>query len=180
MFNYWENAMPGQRLHLVWRQVRLSPYSKHVQGPNGAGPSSKGEGWQEISGDKDKLQYLSANGTKQQAISKEGYLALPDPSSRDYAGLSGHEKQAQRSPFDDTTWQLLPYSGTEADYTEEVIWWNPQIVPGRLMHRPITVGFVFQGIGAGERSDQTVAIRKATQLAEDRFKLPMIHCFVRV
>lgn len=178
MFNYWENAMPGQRLHLVWRQVRLSPYSKHVQGPNGAGPSSKGVGWRVLASG--NLQYVSANGTKQQAISREDYFALPAPASPGYADLLGHAKQAQRNPFDNTTWQLLPYSGTDSDYTTDVIWWNQQIVPGRQMHRPITVGFVFQGIGAGERSDHTVAIRKATQLAQDRFKLPMIHCFVRV
>ena len=178
MFNYWENAKPGQRLHLVWRQVRLGPYSIHVQGPNGAGPSSKGVGWQEISGG--KLQYVSANGATIKTLSKEDYNKLPAPSSRGSADLLGYAKQAQRSPFADTTWQLLPYSGTEADYTNETIWWNQQIVANRQMHRPITVGFVFQGIGAGERSDHTVAIRKATQLAEDRFKLPMIHCFVRV
>jgi hypothetical protein len=91
-----------------------------------------------------------------------------------------HRRQQDTYPFHNTTWQLLPYSGTDSDYTNEVIWWNEQIVPSRQMFRPITVGFVFQGIGAGERSDHTVAIRKATQLAEDRFKLPMIHCFVRV
>ena len=178
MFNYWENAMPGQRLHLVWRQVRLGTYSNHVQGPNGAGPSSKVVGWRLIAGN--ILEYANADGATIKTLTAAGYNKLPAPSHRDYADTVGHKRQAPRSPFDATTWQLLPYSGTEADYTHATIWWNQQIVPNLRMHRPITVGFVFQGIGAGERSDHTVAIRKATQLAEDRFKLPMIHCFVRV
>jgi hypothetical protein len=184
MFNYWENAMPGQRLHLVWRQVILNRSRMPViENPNDPAPSFAGEGWQVgHEGGEFKVQYFGPKGVRVgSALNAAEYAALPklgDGAAYDAATID--ERQQKIYPFHNTTWQLLPYSGTESDYTNETIWWNQQFVPSRQMHRPITVGFVFQGIGAGERSDNTVAIRKATQLAEDRFKLPMIHCFVRV
>jgi hypothetical protein len=183
MFNYWENAMPGQRLHLVWRQVRLNGTHRHaISNPNGSQPGHPGEGWRmRRTAGEDKVQYFDAKGhPKGNEYTAAQYTGLPKKGDPGYDATPPYSRQHATSPFSNTTWQLLPYSGTDSDYTNETIWWNQQIVPSRQMHRPITVGFVFQGIGAGERSDHTVAIRKATQLAEDRFKLPMIHCFVRV
>jgi hypothetical protein len=183
MFNYWENAMPGQRLHLVWREVILNgTYRSVIANPNGSAPSFNGEGWQVgHEGGEFKVQYFDAKGHREgNALNAAEYKELPKDGDATYTAAPVHRRQQDTYPFHNTTWQLLPYSGTDSDYTNEVIWWNEQIVPSRQMFRPITVGFVFQGIGAGERSDSTVAIRKATQLAEDRFKLPMIHCFVRV
>ena len=183
MFNYWENAMPGQRLHLVWREVILNGTHRHaISNPNGSQLGHPGEGWRMQPKDGvSAVQYFDSKGLKVgPSRTAAEYGTLPKDGEVTYAAASVHERQHVTNPFHNTTWQLLPYSGTDSDYTTEVIWWNPQIVPSRQMFRPITVGFVFQGIGAGERSDHTVAIRKATQLAEDRFKLPMIHCFVRV
>ena len=183
MFNYWENAMPGQRLHLVWRQVILNGTHRHaILDPNGSQIGRPGKGWRVQRTDgKDTVQYFDSKGIKVgPSQTAAQYGTLPSKDDNGYEATLVHKRQDATNPFHNTTWQLLPYSGTDSDYTNETIWWNQQIVPSRQMHRPITVGFVFQGIGAGERSDHTVAIRKATQLAEDRFKLPMIHCFVRV
>jgi hypothetical protein len=88
-------------------------------------------------------------------------------------------KRAQEHPLRKPVWQLLPYTEGQ-NYISDKIWWNRQVVRNRYMMFPITVGFVFQGVGAGERSDNHVAVRKATQRAEDRFKLPMVHCFLHV
>jgi len=87
-------------------------------------------------------------------------------------------------------WQLLPYvdgDRTKADgsvvsinYQPLRVWWSDSIVSSRRYKLPICVGWVFQGPGAGERSDDAAAIRRATQMCEDRFRLPMIHTFLHV
>ena len=85
-------------------------------------------------------------------------------------------------------WQLLPYSDVAGahvsascrDYKKLNIWWSDQTVESREFQRPTCVGWVYQGLGRGELSDSSAAIRKATQLAESRFQLPMIHAFLHV
>lgn len=74
-------------------------------------------------------------------------------------------------------WQLLPY---KSDYSTDKIWWNTQANVNQEYRRPISVGFVFQSLGQGEISDDNIAIRKATQMVNERFKLPMINAFLRV
>ena len=76
-------------------------------------------------------------------------------------------------------WQLLPHTARNAHVSDQ-IWWNTQAIVGLNYRRPIRVGFVFQSLGAGETSDDNVAIRKATQMVNERFQLPMIHTFLRV
>jgi hypothetical protein len=88
-------------------------------------------------------------------------------------------------------WQLLPQDGNARtqyedgtvggmDYQPLRVWWNEQVVRSRTCRRPVCVGWVFQSIGAGEVSDSAVAVRKATLVAEDRFKLPMVNVFLHV
>ena len=176
MFNYWENAMPGQKLHLVWRKVYMG--SKRLGNPNDSKHAA-------MMGAEDGQWSLIRDGAVLMVRyhNKHGRKIGNDLNRTDYeAGPGAGDRRIfphGASPFSQT-WQLLPYSGFDDDYIDDPIWWNPQIIPSRQMHCPITVGFVFQGIGAGERSDVGISIRKATQLAEDRFKLPMVHCFVRV
>jgi hypothetical protein len=178
MFNYWEYAMPGQKLHLVWRRVRLGNH--HLTNPNKPAKHAKPTAprWR-VNGNNTVSYYDEQGKTKGTPITESAYDELPKVDAEGYTEAADHERQHPQSPFL-TSWQLLPYSGRASDYTTEPVWWNPQLIATHQMQRPIEVGFVFQGIGAGERSDQTMAIRKATQLAEARFKLPMIHCFVRV
>lgn len=79
-------------------------------------------------------------------------------------------------------WQLLPVSrpvGVDPDEHMEVFW-NEKMHLTNAFHRAIRVGYVFQEVGRGERSNEPIAIRMATQLAESRFKLPLIHSFLRV
>ena len=81
-------------------------------------------------------------------------------------------------------WQLLPYENSAAPsasgYKPLKVWWSEQTLSSGQYKRPICAGWVFQGIGKGELSDNQVAIRKATQLAETRFSLPMVHVFLHV
>jgi len=78
------------------------------------------------------------------------------------------------------TYQLVPYTASNNFPQHRIFWNEQQRIPMRGFERPIRIGFVFQGVGAGEKSASHIAIRKATQLNETRFKLPMLHCFVRV
>ena len=89
------------------------------------------------------------------------------------------DSEAMEQPENGTFWQLLPFSHHETN-TVDKIWWNQQTVLFPNYKRPICVGFVFQSLGAGETSDEYVAIRKATQLVNERFQLPMIHTFLNV
>ena len=75
-------------------------------------------------------------------------------------------------------WQLLPFSGDKRDYCK--IQWNNQVIASPTVKHPICAGWVFQSIGAGEVSRSHLAIRKATQLGEQRFMLPVINVFVHV
>lgn len=79
-------------------------------------------------------------------------------------------------------WQLLPLSESTQDRKnlELKVWKNEQVIKSIMYRRPICVGWVFQGIGGGEVSNDRVAIRMATQLAQDRFKLPMVNAFLHV
>lgn len=83
------------------------------------------------------------------------------------------------APDNRTFWQLLPYSPS-ANHRSDKVWWNEQSILFPDYKRPVCVGFVFQSLGAREVSDEHVAIRKATQLANERFQLPMIHSFLNV
>lgn len=170
MFNYWEHAAPGMRLHLVWRQVSMG--SGRLTNPNDSKRNAVHAGsWGIVNGE---AQYFDTTGASVgPRYSRAEYNELPGTAPEE------SDRKASVDPFA-AVWQLLPYSGRPGEYTQDPIWWNNQMIASPQMHRPITVGFVFQGIGVGERSDHSVAIRKATQLSEDRFKLPMVHCFVRV
>lgn len=75
-------------------------------------------------------------------------------------------------------WQLLPFCGSKDD--SAMIQWNNQVIASHSIRRPIRAGWVFQAIGAGEVSHNHIAIRKATQVAEDRFQLPLLNAFVHV
>lgn len=84
--------------------------------------------------------------------------------------------------FAPTCWQLLPITDNahNNDYRPLKVWWSEQTIAARQYRRPICAGWVFQGIGAGEVSDNAVAIRKATQISENRFRLPMVNAFLHV
>lgn len=75
-------------------------------------------------------------------------------------------------------WQLIPWDAR--DKAIDTPWTNEQLPVMGLYQRAICVGFVFQHIGKGEESNQHLALMKATQMAHERFKLPMIPAFVRV
>ena len=75
-------------------------------------------------------------------------------------------------------WQLLPYSGSKKDY--EHIQWKNEVIASPTIKRPIRAGWVFQSLGAGEMPTDATAVRKATQVAENRFQLPMLHAFLNV
>ena len=81
-----------------------------------------------------------------------------------------------------TVYQLLPYDNhkTESNALHLKVWGNEQIIQSINYLRPICAGWVFQSLGAGELSSSTVAIRMATQLAQDRFRLPMVNAFLHV
>lgn len=90
-------------------------------------------------------------------------------------------KLTDDDPSNKEVYQLLPYTKGH-NFPQDRIFWNndASVHHTRKFERPIRVGFVFQGIGNGELSYEHIAIRKATRLAEDRFKLPMLNCFVHV
>jgi len=121
-------------------------------------------------------------------------LRLHSIGEEDAGDVMGHGPKRTRDgdtgPVMEACWQLLPHSeGLTTDnygellgnnYKKLRIWWSEQTVESRKFKRPICVGWVFQGLGSGELSDSSTAIRKATQLAESRFQLPMIHAFLHV
>jgi len=172
MFNYWENASPGEHLHLVWRDVELNSRQFKDFKPNGSAPGRPGpvEGWRmrmRMDGNEvyEKME-LQADGTLglTRTVNTLAELQVVDPRA---------ELPVR------TVKQLLPYTDGR-NYGQDDIWWNKQAIRTREMSNPICVGWVFQGIGAGERSDHALAIRRATQLDEDRFKLPILHSFLNV
>jgi len=185
MFNYWANAGPGQHLHLVWREVVVDARQGQLR-VNETGdpvPHTMQDGWNMVTrpGDSKIMyhRYEDTNGIlKLVAVSDHipRYDANHPP--EDDRAQRAH-KEAEDKPLSMPIWQLLPYTAGR-NYITDKIWWNRQVIRTPYMMRPITVGFVFQGVGAGERSDNHVAVRKATMRAEDRFKLPMVHCFLHV
>lgn len=98
--------------------------------------------------------------------------------------VTANDSRGMKRPLSDELeqaayWQLLPY--TAHDSSDDKIWWNKsQKVLGDSYSRPICVGFVYNSLGAGEVSSDHIAIRKATQMDNERFKLPMIHTFLNV
>ena len=81
-----------------------------------------------------------------------------------------------------SVWQLLPYDKDMPPHLEDNlnVWHNDQIVKSKHYLSPICAGWVFQTIGNGEISSNKLAIRKATQLGENRFCLPIVHVFLNV
>lgn len=79
-------------------------------------------------------------------------------------------------------WQLLPFSKStqQPENLNIKVWENEQVIKSLAYRPPVCVGWVFQHVGAGELSSSRVTIRMATQLAQDRFKLPMVHTFLHV
>ena len=185
MFNYWANASPGQHLHLVWREVILDArHNFHVNETGDPVEHTMNEGWNMVTRPGDNKIMYHRYEKDESGILKEvavsDHIPLAEPAlvtARDKAHLANHA--AAVTPLNKTIWQLLPYTAGR-NYITDKIWWNRQVIRTPYMMSPITVGFVFQGVGAGERSDNHVAVRKATQRAEDRFKLPMVHCFLHV
>jgi len=167
MFNYWANAYAGDHLFLVWRAVLLD--ERHgVRFPVASNDPVDmvilPAGWAREVHD-GKVMYkrgtLDAN---------SGIWTYP-PGSLTQAGMPVGTQRLVH--------QLLPYTNGE-NYRHDKIWWNEQAIVGRSMQRPICVGFVHQSLGAGETSDSHIAIRKATMMVSERFKLPMIHSFLHV
>jgi hypothetical protein len=150
MFNYWEDAQAGGHLHLVWRLCSIDERHGSMQVAQNDPLNPRDKDPDGWSRDPKDGQYVHTDGTKQRA---------PPPGARL------------------RVWQLLPYT---TDYTTDKIWWNTQAMLNHNYRRPISVGFVFQSLGQGELSDDAIAIRKATQMVNERFKLPMIHAFLRV
>lgn len=94
------------------------------------------------------------------------------------------KRDVEKGPNDKqaTCWQLLPFrigQDNSSDKSSNAFWNDSmKILDGT--HRPIRVGYVFQEVGNGEQSSSNIAIREATQLGESRFRLPLIHGFLRV
>jgi len=110
------------------------------------------------------------------------------PSGVDSLVMDPRTAVTNRQPS--SVWQLLPYvdgyttledgGGVGINYKPLKVWWNDQVIESRTCRRPMCVGWIFQAIGQGEVSDNAIAIRKATQVAADRFKLPMLNVFLHV
>lgn len=80
-----------------------------------------------------------------------------------------------------TCWTLLPYYKSSEKFVET--WKNHTCKPRNTItdiHPMIPVGFVYQGLGEGEKVTDTVAVVKATSQGASRFKLPLIHAFLKV
>ena len=186
MFNYWANASPGQHLHLVWREVVVDARHAGLKVNETGDPveHTMKEGWNMVTQPGDnKIMYHRYEKNESGILKKVNvldYIPTADPNlvaARNKEHLANDAAAAK--PLNKTIWQLLPYTAGR-NYITDKIWWNRQVIRTPYMMFPITVGFVFQGVGAGERSNNHVAVRKATQRAEDRFKLPMVHCFLHV
>lgn len=76
-------------------------------------------------------------------------------------------------------WQLVPWSSHGHEPPLHA-WTNEQRLTGYGMFRAVRVGYVFQTVGQGEQVTHNAAIKKATQMSCERFKLPVISAFVRV
>ena len=189
MFNYWENATAGAHLWLAWRQLDMgAQYMSSLHAMGTGAPKRK------------RTTDVLPNGTNvkytEDGVTVEGTIdsavLRPDQSVAQYVITRNTGGRVQKSADivterDTATacWQLLPYSnaamasGGQA-YKPMKVWWSEQSVPAMQYKRPICAGWVYQGLGKGELSDNSVAIRKATQLSESRFTLPMVHAFLHV
>jgi len=192
MFNYWEGARAGAHLWLAWRALDMGfayrdslrvmegkPKRKmhcfeandHVRYEHNGQSRPFAEGTVLSYDDRAKAYHIRpSDGT--------GVVIVPD------AHVDG--PTAAELPNSSTRWQLLPYSegrdksNRSFNYKPVKVWWSEQSIAHQAYKRPLCVGWVFQGLGKGELSDESVAIRQATQLGESRFKLPMIHTFLHV
>ena len=106
---------------------------------------------------------------------------MPDVMGSEHKGTP-NEELWERSAGSQPVYQLLPYDGDNASsgVTNMKVWHNEQSIKGVNFTHPICTGWVFQSLGGGELSDEYQAIRKATQLAQDRFRLPMVNAFLHV
>ena len=180
MFNYWQGARAGGHLWLCWRELSMS----QVYDPDPMTSGKRKRPWQVH----DTVKYLRDGNTHRGEITgldEDGvHCSIKDGGTTHTVKLARLQDINYKS-----YWQLLPYSEgwTETshglrsvNFQPVRVWGNPQLIRSRTYKRPICAGWVFQGIGAGEISDEAVSIRKATQIAEDRFRLPMVHSFLHV
>jgi len=204
MFNYWEGARAGAHLWLAWRELDMgSDYRNSVE-PMGR-PKRKRTVLttlqdaleenppRDYAGD--RVTYTDSLGRQDQGnvvgrVEDDGeltkYVIRPVAGDHDIQvaadDVNGY--------FSRKCWQLLPYTEGRAElpsggtvglnYKEVKVWWSDQTIESGDYRRPLCAGWVFQGLGKGELSDSSVAIRQATQVGESRFKLPMIHAFLHV
>jgi len=190
MFNYWEGARAGAHLWLAWRELDMgSDYRNSVE-PMGR-PKRKHEELKVNT----RVMYKDALGHQVQ-----GHVVTV---IKDNEGVKSYRIQPMdggdevnvvaddvNGYEDRKCWQLLPYNEGHAEhqdghtvgvnYKEVKVWWSDQTIESRMYKRPICAGWVYQGLGAAEISSDGVAIRKATQVGESRFSLPMIHAFLHV
>ena len=186
MFNYWEGARVGGHLWLCWRELLMAnPYDPNPMTGKRRRDLAIG----------DNVRYLLngawSDGRVRSINVEDGTVTVE---ARVSAGTRNTIRTVKRDDLRDgerkSCWQLLPYSEgwtrtadrglTSMNYQPVRVWNNTQLVQSRAYRRPICVGWVFQGLGPGEVSDEAVSIRKATQICEDRFRLPMIHTFLHV
>jgi hypothetical protein len=192
MFNYWEGARAGAHLWLAWRELDMGFTYRKSLDVMASKPKRKLHCFNE----NDHVRYTRNGDTGPHA---EGTVVSYDPDTRTYRIRAGDGTgevtmpearvdgaTAQELPKSSTRWQLLPYSeghdssNRSFNYKPVKVWWSEQSIAHREFKRPHCVGWVFQGLGKGELSDNGVAIRQATQLGETRFKLPMIYTFLHV
>ena len=193
MFNYWENATAGSHLYLAWRELQMGhTYMKSLRQMGSGAPKRQRD---TPFGNGDNVLYrLDADGPDATSLrgTVQSAIARPDGTVTHYVVQDGnntnHTVSADNVRGLETRascWQLLPYSnaaepGGSSAYKPMKVWWSEQSVTALQYKRPICAGWVFQGLGKGELSDSSVAIRKATQLGESRFTLPMVHAFLHV
>jgi len=193
MFNYWAGARAGAHLWLAWRELDIGGVYRKSLDVMGGRPKRKIGTW-------DVGDHVRYKNVGEGAVWHHGKVTAYDRESSIYhispsdgsASVERHESSVDgadntdKDPASSTCWQLLPYTegrdgeNRSLNYKPVQVWWSEQSIPHREYKRPYCVGWVFQGLGKGELSNETVAIRQATQLCESRFKLPMVHAFLHV
>jgi hypothetical protein len=190
MFNYWAGARAGAHLWLAWREVDMgNAYRKTLDVM--AGKPKRNRASYAINS---SVSYKdSADGRVSGKV-----VAVDDATStytiEPYLGSEAVHRNADEIDGDGALgehdssrcWQLLPYTeGRDTNhrslnYKPLKVWWSDQSIAHQEYKRPFCAGWVYQGLGKGELSNDSIAIRQATQLCESRFKLPMIHAFLHV
>ena len=175
MFNYWQGARAGGHLWLCWRQVSMT--TTYTPDPM---TGKRKRSWEK--GDTVKYRHngRTLKGTIFSIDEEHSTCIIKGKDTDDQHTVRLHHLQDVNHM---SYWQLLPHSDDQrasSDYQPVRVWGNDQLIRSRTYKRPICAGWVFQGIGAGEMSDDAVSIRKATQIGEDRFRLPMVHSFLHV